>query len=315
MFAAYHFSYWRQLIARCGMEAVPSGESTQSMADRGGRLLPHEFCLPVKLFMGHVLDLLDQGVDKILLPRMTDRHRTNFFCPKLIGLPEIVKHTLNLEEHRLFSPEVICNGLDPKIIRSPMLDGVSRYRMQWVEKQAKLDWKTVLNNCRRHKITIPEAVLPETSTSPKPKGLHHHLSVGLLGYAYSLYDPFISKGIPGKLDALKISVRTWEMLKPALIEKSLMGLKRPLFWNFSRMLLGAGLYFLSDPSVDGILYITTFGCGPDSVAAEILNIEAAKLHKPFLLINLDEHREDGHLFTRLEAFADMLTALKEDKAV
>lgn len=319
LFAAYHFSYWRQLITLCGMEAVPSGESTQETAVRGGRLLPNEFCIPIKLFMGHVLNLLDQGVDRILLPRMTDRHQSNFFCPKLIGLPEIVKYTLNLEERRLFSPEVICNGLDPKIIGFPIVEGASARRMRRSESQAARDWRATLAKCRRQKITIPEAVrqavLPETTGRVHSKPKVPHLSLGLLGYAYSLYDPFISKGLLSKLTKLGVVVTTWEMLEPHRIESSLRGLKRPLFWNFGRMLLGAGLYFLEDPAVDGIIYVTTFGCGPDSVAAEILAIEANQCHKPLLLVNLDEHTEDGHFFTRLEAFTDMLLALKEDKAV
>ncbi|HYH04158.1 MAG TPA: hypothetical protein VEC37_13780, partial [Bacillota bacterium] len=53
-------------------------------------------------------------------------------------------------------------------------------------------------------------------------------------------------------------------------------------------------------------YVSTFGCGPDSVATKMLSIEAGKRGKPLLLLNLDEHTETGHLQTRLEAFVDML---------
>lgn len=310
MYASYNLSYWERLITLSGMEVVFSDESTKEMADRGGRLLPHEFCIPIKVFMGHILNLLGKGVDQILLPRMTQRHKSNFFCPKLIGLPEITKFSLNLPEPMLFSPEVICNGLHPKVIQFPAMPAVSGGQMKRVEKQAEKYWEATLENCRHQKITLPEAAGGVKVTGPASQ-----LRVGLLGYAYSLYDPFISKGIHRQLARLKMAVTTWEMLEPELIEKSLAGLKRPLFWNFGRMLLGAGLHFLDQPAIDGIIYVTTFGCGPDSVAAEILNIEADHHHKPFLLINLDEHTEDGHLFTRLEAFADMLTDLKEDKAV
>jgi len=46
-----------------------------------------------------------------------------------------------------------------------------------------------------------------------------------------------------------------------------------------------------------------------------LSIEAGLGQKPLLLVNLDEHQEDGHLRTRLEAFTDMLAALKEERVV
>lgn len=310
LFSAYHLSYWQNFITLAGMETVLSGESTKEMADRGGRLLPHEFCIPIKVFMGHMLSLLEKDVDQILVPRMTDRKKSNFFCPKLIGLPDIVKFTMNLEEQMFFSPKVICNGPNPRVIRFPAIASVSSQRMRAVEKQARESWKKTLDNCRQHQITLPEATGKMIIKRPE-----NHLAVGLLGYAYSLYDPFISKGLQNKLKKLGVAVTTWEMLESELIEQSLAGLKRPLFWNYGRMTLGAGLNFLTDPAIDGIIYVTTFGCGPDSVATEILNIEAGKHQKPFLLINLDEHTEDGHLFTRLEAFIDMLTVLKEDTAV
>lgn len=340
MFAAYHLPYWQTFLTLCGMEAVTSDATTQEMADRGGRLIPPEFCIPVKVFMGHVLNLLEKGVAQILLPRMTAAKKANFFCPKFIGLPEIVRFTMNLEERMFFAPEMICNGLNPKLIQFPTSARASWGRMRQAENQARECWQRILENCRKYRITLPEASavgptavgltaagptvvgsnalgtgVPATGGgvhAPKPQ---NRLTVGLLGYAYSVYDPFISKGLLGKLGQLQMTATTWEMLEPALIDQSLAGLKRPLFWNYGRMLLGAGLHFLADPAVDGIIYVSTFGCGPDSVATEILNIEADHRHKPFLLINLDDHTEDAHLFTRLEAFADMLAALKEEQAV
>jgi predicted nucleotide-binding protein (sugar kinase/HSP70/actin superfamily) len=324
LFAAYHLAYWRKLITLSGMEAVISGESTKEMADQGGRLLPHEFCIPIKVVMGHILRLLEMGVDKILLPRMLGHQKNHFFCPKFIGLPEIVKYTLNLEDRLLLSPEVICNGLSPRVTKFPAIDSISFHRIMMAEKEARQGLELIIAVCRQYQLMLPEAALPEASLREARVGGNvnvgarehkNRVTVGLLGYAYSLYDPFISKGLPKKLQKLGVGIRTWEMVEPPFIGSALAGLKRPLFWNFGRLILGAGLHFLQDISIDGLIYVTTFGCGPDAVTDEILKIEAGKRQKPFLLLNLDEHTEEGHLYTRLEAFVDMLTALKEDQVV
>lgn len=311
LFSSYHLAYWYQLITLSGMEAVLSDESTQEMADRGKRLLPHEFCLPIKLFIGHVLNLLDKDVDQILLPRMTSKGRANFFCPKLIGLPEIVRYTTNLEETRMFSPEIRYDGLHLQVTKFPSPCSVALRRMKIAARQANKAWEKLLITCREQHLTL-------SNLSGKPPGIlpvGEPLTIGLLGYAYSLYDPFISKAIPHQLLKLGATIITWEMLDPIQIEENLIGLKRPIFWNFGKMLLGAGLHFLKAPQTDGLIYVSTFGCGPDSVIAKILSIEAGNKGKPFLQINLDEHLEDGHLRTRLEAFVDMLTPLKEDKVI
>ena len=307
LFSSYHLSFWRQWITLSGMEAVLSDPSDIETASRGGRRLPHEFCIPVKVFLGHILNLLEKEVDLILLPQMISSGKTNYFCPKLIGLPEIVRYTTGLGAKRLFSPEVSCDGLRLQVSKFPTLGPALNWRMKAATRQANVVWEGLLAKCRMERLTLPEA-----AGELQPNYLGNRLNIGLLGYAYSLYDPFISKGIVNLLYKFRAKLTTWEMLDPLEIEGPLAGLTRPLFWNFGRMLLGAGLKFLNDPSIDGLIYVTAFGCGPDSVATKILSIEAGQRERPFLQINLDEHQEDGHLRTRLEAFCDMLTALKEE---
>lgn len=298
------------MITLSGMEAVLSDPSDNEIANRGGGRLPHEFCVPIKVFLGHILNLLEKGVDRVLLPRMITPGKANFFCPKLIGLPEIVHYATGISAERFFSPEVSCDGLNLRVSKFPNLGPVMALRMKAAALKANEVWGNILTKCRTEGL-----ILPVATDELKPNPLEARLNIGLLGYAYSLYDPFISKGIVNLLYKFGVKITTWEMQDPLKIESRLTGLKRPLFWNFGRMLLGAGFEFINDPAIDGLIYVTAFGCGPDSVSTKILSIEAGRKEKPFLKINLDEHREDGHLRTRLEAFCDMLAALKEEQAI
>jgi predicted nucleotide-binding protein (sugar kinase/HSP70/actin superfamily) len=157
LFAAYHLAYWYQFITLSGMEVVLSDESTKEIADQGGRVLPHEFCIPVKVFIGHILNLVEKGVDQILVPRMTTQGKSNYFCPKLIGLPEIVHYTTGLGEERMFSPEIICNGLQLRVTKFPAINSTTLRQMKVVAGQANKCWERILANCREQKITLPEA--------------------------------------------------------------------------------------------------------------------------------------------------------------
>ncbi len=315
LFGAYHFGYWKQFFTRLGWETVSSGQSTKAMADCGGKMIPPEFCAPVKLFFGHVMALAPQDADLILIPRMHASGNRNFFCPKLIGLPDMVRYVAGIPEDRLYSPEIACNGLDLRIIKPPPRP-IPAPVCKLTELATRRYWRQVLNQCRSKRLTLPEAfetISKISHPASQPDGIKS-LRIGLIGYAYNLYDPFLSKGIINLLTRQGVAVHTWEMLNPPQIEARLQGLTRPLFWNFGRILLGAGLHFLKAPEIDGVIYVSSFGCGPDSVSMKLLSLEAADCGKPLLQLNLDEHSEDGHLRTRLEAFTDMLAERKEGRS-
>ena len=59
--------------------------------------------------------------------------------------------------------------------------------------------------------------------------------------------------------------------------------------------------------IDGYIYLTAFGCGPDSFIVQLTKKYIRDMSaKPFMEISLDEHTSAAGLDTRLEAFADML---------
>ena len=305
LFGATHLPYWHHFFSFLGLDVVIPGPSCKETVDCGGKLIPPEFCVPVKACLGQLVELIEKDVELILLPRMIQKHRRDFFCPKFTGLPELAKYSAGIDPDRLFSPEVICDGWQLKPIRYPAFIKPLG-KLKEAAEQAGLYWDEVLTRCRREHLILPDALNRKAVTEPTG------IRLGLLGYSYALYDPFISKGMIHKLTSLGAELRTWEMVDLAIIESNLKGLKRPLFWNFGRVLLGAGLDFLKDPEVDGVVYVTTFGCGPDSIAIKMLELEAGITHKPFLRITLDEHSGDGHLTTRLEAFLEMLVERKEE---
>ncbi|HSQ78795.1 MAG TPA: CoA activase, partial [Nitrospirota bacterium] len=59
------------------------------------------------------------------------------------------------------------------------------------------------------------------------------------------------------------------------------------------------------------LYITNFGCGPDSFITHFFRQEMGG--KPFLQLEIDEHSADAGAITRIEAFLDSLNNVKEGR--
>ena len=63
---------------------------------------------------------------------------------------------------------------------------------------------------------------------------------------------------------------------------------------------------MQNNKIDGIITITAFGCGPDSLMVEKINKNSKIYNKPILNLTIDEQTGEAGFITRLEAFVDML---------
>ena len=51
-------------------------------------------CMPVKAYISHAAQLLNEDIDALLVPRAVKCSRNGFTCPKVIGAPELVRCAL-----------------------------------------------------------------------------------------------------------------------------------------------------------------------------------------------------------------------------
>lgn len=80
--------------------------------------------------------------------------------------------------------------------------------------------------------------------------------------------------------------------------------------------MGAAFYLARQNQIDGMIYITSFGCGIDSFVADMCERDLRRNSKiPFFLMMIDEHSGESGLETRLKAFIDMLKRKKSKTEV
>jgi hypothetical protein len=64
-----NFPFWENLFRHSGFEVVLSNESTTKLYEKGsGTIMSDNICFPAKLSHGHIIDLAEQGVDRIFYP-------------------------------------------------------------------------------------------------------------------------------------------------------------------------------------------------------------------------------------------------------
>ena len=122
----------------------------------------------------------------------------------------------------------------------------------------------------------------------------------------------MSTSLVHRLEQTGCRVVTSEMLAPSALSAGVTRLAGKAYWTYEEEIVGAGEHYLGN-KVDGVIGITAFGCGPDSLMMDMVRRQAARLKSvPFMSLTLQEHTAEAGLVTRLEAFTDMLHRRKKE---
>ncbi|MEG1441693.1 MAG: acyl-CoA dehydratase activase-related protein [Oscillospiraceae bacterium] len=305
----YYYPLWRSLFENLGCEVVLSDKSTKPLVQKGIAVTVPEICFPIKIYNAHVINLMEKGVDFIFCPRFVHIEKGYWFCPKYVGLPELVEKTI--AGSRLLVAEIDTTQEDTCDINSfmPVAKklGISRHDMKVALCAAQKDFATFRSYCHMG-LTLDEASLAFFDKIPPEKFLKNktETTIGLLGYIYNVYDPLISMDIIKKLRDMNVNIITFDMLTDDELHKYRHTNTRPIFWTFADKLYQAAHVMISDKKVQGLIHITAFGCGPDSVVGSEIEHDFADSGVPFMTLRIDEHTGENHLQTRIEAFTDML---------
>lgn len=305
-----YFPLWKSFFNALDCEVVLSSPTNRKTLKEGINLTVDDACLPVKLYHGHVLDLIGK-VDAIYVPRFVSIQKREYICPKFLGLPDMVrnsvpdlpllidteinlyKQNLNLCEH-FFKVGEILGKSRLEVLRAYGLArrNLNKYKKNIMEFQIMPN--TILN------------AIEKREKYKRPDG-DYKATVLLLGHSYNIYDRFISMDLIRKLLQNKIKIITSEMVSLNEIMEGAKKLSKDMFWTLGKNILGTAYYYLDNKDIDGIIHVASFGCGPDSLVGELLERRVVRDYSiPFLFLNLDEHSGEAGFNTRLEAFLDIV---------
>jgi predicted nucleotide-binding protein (sugar kinase/HSP70/actin superfamily) len=88
--------FWFEFFTKLNFEVVLSPESSRSLYIKGQRTIPSDtVCYPAKLLHGHVLALVEEGVDAIFYPCMSYNFDekisdNNYNCPVVAYYPDLI---------------------------------------------------------------------------------------------------------------------------------------------------------------------------------------------------------------------------------
>lgn len=279
-----YYPFVETFFTELGAEIITSPDTNKEILDSGVKYCVDEACLPVKVFHGHVSYLKDK-CDILFVPRIMQINEKEFICPKFCGLPEMVLNNI---------PDM------PKTIISPIYASSEKSLKSWSRSTGSIFTKNYLKINKAFKAAL--RAQQEHKCIIVNEGFR--LNVALVGHPYNIFDNFTNMDVVKKLNKLGIGIISEENIEQDLIDNQAKSLFKRPFWVFAKKSYGFSTYLAENNKIDGIVYISSFACGIDSVVLELIKDRLGDF--PLLVLKIDEHTGEAGFDTRLEAFADML---------
>jgi predicted CoA-substrate-specific enzyme activase len=290
-----YLPYWATFLGRLRFDVQVSPQPNRQIVDLGIESALSEACFPVKVAIGHIRHLKEQGVDAIFLPSFVNLNTSNdeyplgAACPHTQSIPylgrlavtgvDILTPVVDLRRGR----EVLVAELGLWLKRFGVTRGEIRDAMAAAE-QAQADFAKALRARGREALS----------------GLQDKAIV-IVGRAYNSFERGMNLRIPEKLTTLGIMAIPMDMLP--LEDYAIAGEWPNMYWRSGQMMLRAARFIAGHDKLYPLV-IGNFSCGPDSFIMKYLNDELRG--KPILHIEIDEHSADAGVITRCEAFLDSI---------
>lgn len=291
---------WRAFFTELGFRVVLSDYSNKEIIRKGLEIVVAEQCFPIKITHGHLLNLIEKGVDYIFLPSFINLRRKNpklehsQACPYIQAIPYTVCSAISFEEKgvKLLKPSIEL-GYEKKILMKALYEmgkelGKSKREIDAAWEIAESSQENFYSAAQKRGKEILDGLKP------------NERAIIIVSRPYNGCDPEISLSLPQKLKDLGTIAIPMDFLPldDADIED-----RHDMYWKSGQRILAAAHIIKNDRRLYA-LYITNFSCGPDSFIAHFFRDKMKG--KPYLQIEIDEHSADAGAVTRLEAFLDSL---------
>lgn len=282
--ALFHYlcpvGLWEGFLTRLGYAVKLSPPTTFRTVALAGEIAEAEHCLPVKLVHAHMAQLAD-SVDMLFVPRILSTMKGHMACPKLACLPDIARIELG-GRTRILTVEY--DGEKHPISRA--LRSLGRHL-----------GAGRLARRRAAKAAIAEARpwRADFVATPEADGRRKIL---VLSHPYNLFDEHICGPIVKTLGRLNVEVELMtfdgEQPEPSFIT-----------WDTSNEMYHR-LGQLDAAEYAGVVQISSFNCGCDSITVEFFRDVLTERNVPYMVLMIDEHTAQAGIETRLEAFTDSI---------
>ena len=280
---------WKAFFSSLGMRGIISAPTNREMLRLGAEAAIDEVCLSTKIYLGHVRSLFGK-CDLILVPRVSNYGLHRNMCTKFESLYDLVCNVFRNTGQRFIAYNVdVLGGISEEkafvdlgmALGFGRKDAVRAFRR--AGRAAAEDW---------HKKISREERLYRTD----------QIKVLVAGHSYLTEDAYIGRPLFQYLEEMGVvPIRADRVDRKEALRQSVR-VSPTIKWEMSRELLGS--IQMHKSKVDGLILMSAFPCGPDSMVNEMIIRKFPDI--PILNIVMDNQDGTAGLETRLESFTDIL---------
>ena len=285
LFYYYYKDLWIDFFDSLNIPYIISPNTNKNIMSRGETVANDEMCLSLKNYLGHI-DYLKDKCDYILVPRISNLKNNNQTCTNFWAIYDIVKN--------LFNVNILNYNIDLEK-KQTLKKGLFKIGKELNKNnhQIKKAYKYAITK-EKKRIKQNHIINQNKLKSKKEKIL-------IVGHPYNLYDELIGKDIIKYLIKNNIEIIYSDKFDSKITNLLSKKISKDLYFKYSKDNLGAIAY--SEKDINGVIFISSFPCAPDSLANELA---MRKIKLPYLNLVIDNNSSFTGLETRLESFLDMI---------
>lgn len=285
-----------------GCNVIYSEDTNKEILENGIKLSVDEACLASKIYLGHVNNLVkrkkEENIDYIFIPRVCSFKNKKNICVKFFAMYDICKN--------IFDTEFIFLNIDYEDRESKLKAFVNLGKKLGFSYGLSLKAYLKARNMQR----IYDLKKTRLQYEKIANSNDNTCNILVVAHPYISYDKIIGKQITKYLESLGLSVIFADVNSYKYQRNNkkyaYTNLSKTIYWKPNINLLNGITEYL--PYIDGIVYLTVFPCGTDSLVNEILVRKVSEV--PSINLVLDEEEIGAGVFTRLESFYDILSSRK-----
>ena len=285
LFYYYYKDLWIDFFDSLNIPYIISPNTNKNIMSRGETVANDEMCLSLKNYLGHI-DYLKDKCNYILVPRISNFKNNNQTCTNFWAIYDIVKN--------LFNVNILNYNIDLEK-KQTLKKGLFKIGKELNKNnhQIKKAYKYAITK-EKKRIKQNHIINQNKLKSKKKKIL-------IVGHPYNLYDELIGKDIIKYLIKNNIEIIYSDKFDSKITNPLSKKISKDLYFKYSKDNLGAIAY--SEKDINGVIFISSFPCAPDSLANELA---MRKIKLPYLNLVIDNNSSFTGLETRLESFLDMI---------
>jgi len=300
-----NFPFWNTLFVECGIKVQLSSPSSNVVFQKGtAHIMSENLCFPAKLVSGHIMDLIEAGVDRIFFPMVFYEENSfsdsanSYNCPVVSGYADVVHSVIDPQrKHDIPLDMPAINLDDKKLLKKACLAYLSGLGIP--NRVVRRAFEVALESQKQFKVQV-RALAAEILENAKAK---ERPVILLLGRPYHI-DPLINHKIPDILTGFGVDVITEDSV-PLEPDQTLDNRHVMTQWEYLNRYYHAARWVGRQDNVE-LVQLNSFGCGPDPFVLEEVRTILGEYGKHPTVIRIDEIESPGSTRLRLRSMMEAI---------